>query len=56
VLQWCLNREPIRTHGNISTVTPNWGKNHDFRLISGFGIGDCWTVEYCQYFERGVRL
>ena len=24
---------------------PNWGRNRDFRPISGFAIDDCWSIE-----------
>ena len=35
---------------------PNWGKNCDFRPISGFDIDDCWTVECHQHFDGGVKF
>ena len=36
------------------TPPPNWGKNRDFRPISGFGMDHCWTVACCQRFDGGI--
>jgi len=40
-----------KRYGNISTETPNWGKNRDFRLR----IDDCWSLECRQHLDCGVK-